>query len=139
MISINTNYGSMYAAKSASSAQARMNAAMERLSSGLRINSAKDDAAGQGIVARLSAELKSLNMASRNAADAQAMIDTAEGAHQEVHNMLLRMREIAVQAANGTLETADRKALDNTLKNLLNQFIEKYSKKNKFIKIIEYA
>ena len=54
-------------------------------------------------------------MASRNASDAQAMIDTAEAAHQEVHNMLLRMREIAVQAANGTLDTADRKALDEEM------------------------
>ena len=115
MISINTNYGSMYAAKSASSAQARMNVAMERLSSGLRINSAKDDAAGQGIAVRLTAEVKGLEMASRNAADAQAMVDTAEGAHQEVHSMLLRMREIAVQAVNGTLNNADRTALNTEM------------------------
>ena len=115
MISINTNYGSMYAAKSASSAQARMNVAVERLSSGLRINSAKDDAAGQGIAVRLTAEVKGLEMASRNAADAQAMVDTAEGAHQEVHSMLLRMREIAVQAVNGTLNNADRTALNTEM------------------------
>ena len=112
MISINTNYGSLFATKSAGAAQKTMNTAMERLSSGLRINNAKDDAAGQGIATRLSAEIKSIEMASRNAADAQAMIDTADGAHQEVHNMLLRMREIAVQAANGTLSTADRTALN---------------------------
>ena len=112
MISINTNYGSMYASKSASAAQNTMNVSMERLSSGLRINSAKDDAAGQGIAMRLSAEIMGLDMASRNASDAQSMIDTAESAHQEVHNMLLRMREIAVQAANGTLSTADRTALN---------------------------
>ena len=89
-----------------------MNSAMERLSSGLRINNAKDDAAGQGIATRLTAAGMSLNMASRNASDAQAMIDTAEAAHQEVHNMLLRMREIAVQAANGTLGDSDRTALN---------------------------
>ena len=112
MLNINTNYGAAFAAKAAKSTNNALNTSFERLSSWARINFAKDDAAGQGIVARLSAELKSLNMASRNAADAQAMIDTADGAHQEVHNMLLRMREIAVQAANGTLETADRKALD---------------------------
>ena len=112
MISINTNYGSMYASKSASAAQKTMNVSMERLSSGLRINSAKDDAAGQGIATRLSAEIMGLDMASRNASDAQAMIDTAESAHQEVHNMLLRMREIAVQAANDTLSAADRTALN---------------------------
>ena len=81
---------------------------------GSRINFAKDDAAGQGIHSRLSAELK-FKMASRNASDAQAMIDTADGAHQEVHNMLLRMREIAVQAANGTLSTSDRTALDEEI------------------------
>ena len=112
MISINTNYGSLFASKSAGAAQKTMNTAMERLSSGLRINNAKDDAAGQGIAVRLSAEIQSLGVASRNASDAQAMIDTADGAHQEVHNMLLRMREIAVQAANGTLNDADRTALN---------------------------
>ena len=112
MISINTNYGSLFASKAAGAAQKTMNSAMERLSSGLRINNAKDDAAGQGIATRLSAELVSLKMASRNASNAQSMIDTAEAAHQEVHNMLVRMREIAVQAANGTLSTADRTALN---------------------------
>ena len=112
MISINTNYGSLFASKSAGAAQKSMNTAMERLSSGLRINNAKDDAAGQGIATRLSADLMGLEMASRNASDAQSMIDTAEAAHQEVHNMLLRMREIAVQAANGTLSDADRTALN---------------------------
>ena len=115
MISINTNYGSLFASKSAGAAQKTMNSAMERLSSGLRINNAKDDAAGQGIATRLSAELVSLKMASRNAADAQAMIDTADSAHQEVHNMLLRMREIAVQAANGTFGDADRSALNEEI------------------------
>ena len=115
MISINTNYGSLFASKSAGAAQKTMNSAMEKLSSGLRINNAKDDAAGQGIATRLSAQISSLHMASRNAADAQAMIDTAEAAHQEVQSMLLRMREIAVQSANGTLDTADRKALDEEI------------------------
>ena len=115
MISINTNYGSLFAAKSASASQVDMNRAMERLSSGLRINSAKDDAAGQGIAVRLSGEIKGLEMASRNASDAQAMIDTAESAHREVHSMLLRMREIAVQAVNGTLNGADRTALNTEM------------------------
>ena len=115
MLNINTNYGAAFAAKAAKSTNSALNTSFERLSSGSRINFAKDDAAGQGIVARLSAELKSINMASRNAADAQAMIDTADGAHQEVHNMLLRMREIAVQAANGSLDGADRKALDEEI------------------------
>ena len=112
MISINTNYGSLFASKAAGAAQKTMNSAMERLSSGLRINNAKDDAAGQGIATRITAQVQGLEMASRNAADAQAMIDTAEAAHQEVHNMLLRMREIAVQAANDTLGDSDRTALN---------------------------
>ena len=112
MISINTNYGSLFASKAAGAAQKTMNSAMERLSSGLRINNAKDDAAGQGIATRITAQVQGLQMASRNASDAQSMIDTAEAAHQEVHNMLLRMREIAVQAANDTLGDSDRTALD---------------------------
>jgi len=102
----------MFASKAAGAAQKTMNSAMEKLSSGMRINNAKDDAAGQGIATRLTAEITSLNMASRNASDAQAMIDTAEAAHQEVHAILLRMREIAVQASNGTLSDSDRTALD---------------------------
>ena len=115
MISINTNYGSLFASKAAGAAQKTMNSAMERLSSGLRINNAKDDAAGQGIATRITAQVQGLNMASRNASDAQSMIDTAEAAHQEVHNMLLRMREIAVQAANDTLGDSDRTALNLSL------------------------
>ena len=83
MISINTNYGSLCTLPSqVSASQVDMNRAMERLSSGL-INSAKDDQQGQGIATRLSAEIKALDMASSNASDAQAMIDTAEAAHQE--------------------------------------------------------
>ena len=112
MLNINTNYGAAFAAKAAKSTNNDLNTAFERLSSGSRINFAKDDAAGQGISMRLAAEITSLDMASRNASDAQSMIDTADGAYQEVHSMLLRMREIAVQASNGTLSDADRTALD---------------------------
>ena len=108
MISINTNYGGLYAAKAAQSSQGLVDQAMERLSTGKRINYAKDDAAGQAISTRLSAEIQGLAMASRNAADAQSLIDTAEGGMQETHNVLLRMRELAVQSANGTLTDADR-------------------------------
>ena len=111
MISISTNYGSMFASKAAGAAQ-KYEQRNGKLSSGMRINNAKDDAAGQGIATRLTAEIMSLNMASRNASDAQAMIDTAEAAHQEVHAILLRMREIAVQASNGTLSDSDRTALN---------------------------
>ena len=112
MISINTNYGGLYASKAASESQRTLDTAMERLSTGMRINYAKDDAAGQAISTRLTAEVQGLEMASRNAADAQSMIDTADGALGETHNLLLRMRELAVQSANGTMIQSDRDALD---------------------------
>jgi flagellin len=108
MISINTNYGGIFAAKASSQSQATVDSAMERLSTGKRINFAKDDAAGQAIATRLTAEVDGLAMASRNAADAQSMLDTAEGALSETHTILLRMRELAVQSANGTLTNNDR-------------------------------
>jgi flagellin len=108
MISINTNYGGIFAAKASSQSQATVDQAMERLSTGKRINFAKDDAAGQAIATRLNAEVQGLQMASRNAADAQSMLDTAEGALSETHTILLRMRELAVQSANGTLTDNDR-------------------------------
>ena len=108
MISINTNYGGIFAAKASSQSQASVDSAMEKLSTGKRINFAKDDSAGQAIATRLNAEIDGLSMASRNAADAQSMLDTAEGAMVETHALLLRMRELAVQSANGTLTDADR-------------------------------
>ena len=111
MISINTNYGGLFAAKAAKSSQGLVDTAMERLSTGKRINYAKDDAAGQAIAVRLTAEIQGLAMASRNAADGQSLLDTAEGALQETTSLLLRMRELAVQSANGTLATSDRTAL----------------------------
>ena len=111
MISINTNYGGLYSAKAAQQSQSSVDQAMERLSTGKRINYAKDDAAGQAIATRLTAEIQGLSMASRNAADGQSMLDTADGALKETHNLLLRMRELAVQSANGTLQTSDRTAL----------------------------
>ena len=108
MLNINTNYAASFASNAAKSSSQGLNSAMEKLSTGMRINYAKDDAAGQAISTRLSAEVQGLQMASRNAADAQSMIDTAEGALQETHNVLLRMRELAVQSANGTLTDGDR-------------------------------
>jgi flagellin len=119
MISINTNYGGLFASKAAGQSQKTLDTAMERLSSGLRINYAKDDAAGQAISTRLTAEVQGLKMASRNAADAQSLIDTAEGALQESHSILLRMRELAVQASNGTLNDDDRSALNAEMGQLI--------------------
>jgi flagellin len=119
MISINTNYGGLFASKAASQSQKTLDTAMERLSSGMRINYAKDDAAGQAISTRLTAEVQGLQMASRNAADAQSMIDTAEGGLQETHNLLLRMRELAVQSANGTMSNDDLAATDAEYQQLI--------------------
>ncbi|MGB1970734.1 MAG: flagellin FliC, partial [Paracoccaceae bacterium] len=90
----------------ASSVNKEMEISMERLSTGKRINSASDDAAGVAIASRLTSEIRGTNQAIRNAMDGQALIDTAEGAHEEVTNILQRMREIAVQAANDTNSTA---------------------------------
>ena len=112
MISINTNYGGLFASKAASQSQRILDTAMERLSTGKRINYATDDAAGQAIAVRLEAEIQGIAMASRNVADAQSLMDTADGALAETHNILLRMRELAVQASNGTLNSDDNAALD---------------------------
>jgi flagellin len=112
MLNINTNYAASFASKAASSAQRGLDSAMEKLSSGSRINYAKDDAAGQAIATRITAEVQGLKMASRNASDAQSLIDTADSALGETTNLLLRMRELAVQSANGTMSGDDRTALN---------------------------
>ena len=111
MISINTNYGGLFAAKAAQDSQRLIDDAMTKLSTGKRINASKDDSAGQAIAMRLEGEIRGLAIASRNASDGQALIDTAEGALRETHNVLIRMRELAVQAQNGTLQTTDKTAL----------------------------
>jgi len=90
----------------------QMSTAMERLSTGLRINSAKDDAAGLAISSRMKAVVSGLTMASKNANDAISMLEVAEGATLEISNMLIRMRELAVQSASGTYSDSDRDALD---------------------------
>ncbi len=108
MLSVNSNYSSQFAANASRNTQNLMDKSVERLSTGMRINSAKDDAAGLAITMRLNAEIQGLAMASRNAADGQSLLDTAEGALQEVTSLLLRMRELAVQASNGTLAQVDR-------------------------------
>jgi len=110
-LSIGTNDGAMRASQAASIAARGMEVSMERLSTGKRINSASDDAAGVAISSRLSAEVRGTNQSVRNALDGQALIATAEGAHKEIENVLQRMREIAVQAANDTNNTQDRKNL----------------------------
>ena len=113
MLSINTNVGALKAADAAYSVNKSMETSMQRLSSGKRINSAVDDAAGLQISQRMTAEIRGFNQAARNAADAQSMLATMEGAIAEQHNILQRLREIGVQAASDTNNGADRDALQS--------------------------
>jgi flagellin len=107
-LSVGTNTGALMAQAAASSVSKSMEQSMERLATGRRINSAADDAAGVAIASRLTSEIKGTNQAIRNAMDGQAMLDTAEGAHIEIENILQRMRELAVQAGNDTNSAQDR-------------------------------
>ncbi len=108
---INTNVQSLIAQQSLSTNARSLSKAMEQLSTGKRINSAADDAAGLAISNKMTAQIRGLNQAVRNANDGISMLQTAEGATQEITNMLQRMRELAVQAANGTYSSADTSAL----------------------------
>ena len=121
MTVINTNTASMIARDAIHRNERSMSTAMERLSTGFRINSAKDDAAGLAISDRMSAQVSGLNMAVRNANDAISLLQTADGATQEISNMLSRMRELAVQAASGTYTTTDQAALDLEFGELMNE------------------
>ena len=131
MLNINTNYAASFASNAAKTASQGLDSAMEKLSTGSRINYAKDDAAGQAIATRLNAEIGGLAMASRNAADAQSMLDTADSAMGETHSVLLRMRELAVQSANGTLTDNDRAHTDAEFKQLQAE-IDRISANTKF-------
>jgi len=108
MTTINTNIGAIAAQANMAKVTDDFNAAMTRLSSGLRINAAKDDAAGMAIAEKMTAQVMGINQAIRNASDGKNMLDTTESAHVEVSNMLQRMRELAVQSANDTNTGSDR-------------------------------
>ena len=118
MLSINTNIGALNSSQSSYSVNKSMEESMARLSSGKRINSGADDAAGLFITKRMAGEIQGLNQAVRNAADAQAFLATSEGALEEVHTLLLRMRELAVQGGNGTYTAQDRQALKTEITDL---------------------
>jgi flagellin len=109
---INTNVMSLTAQRNLNASQNDLSTAIQRLSSGLRINSAKDDAAGLAIATRMTSQINGLNQAVRNANDGISMAQTTESALGEVTNNLQRIRELAVESANGTYSTADRAALD---------------------------
>ncbi|MFL1455712.1 flagellin [Marinobacter sp. GN3S48] len=111
-LGINTNIASINAQNQLGKSQSLSDQALQRLSSGLRINSAKDDAAGLAISSRFDAQVRGLTVAQRNANDGISMMQTAEGALNEVVNNLQRMRELSVQAANGSNSASDLDALD---------------------------
>jgi len=117
-LTVATNSGALMAQAAASSVNKSMEGSMERLATGKRINSAADDAAGVAIASRLTSEIRGTNQAIRNAMDGQALIDTAEGAHKEVENILQRMRELAVQASNDTNNATDRTNLQAEMSQL---------------------
>ncbi len=115
---INTNVASLNAQRNLGKTQQKLAQALQRLSSGLRINSAKDDAAGLAISDRMTSQIRGLNQAARNANDGISLSQTAEGALQETTNMLQRMRELAVQSANDTNTAEDRASLDAEFQSL---------------------
>ena len=120
-ISIATNTSALDAAAAAASVSTSLQTSMERLSTGKRINAASDDAAGVAIASRLTAEINGTKQAIRNALDGRTLIDTVEGAHKEVENILQRMREIALQNANDTNNSDDRFNLGKEMDALVNE------------------
>ena len=128
---VNTNMFSLNAQKNLAVHGEKLGGSFAKLSSGLRIVTAADDAAGLGISERMRGQVRSLNMASRNAQDGVSLVQTAEGALGEVSGNLIRMRELAVEAANGTLNLADRASLDSEFQ-ALNDEIERVADQTEF-------
>ena len=120
-LQINTNIQALNAQRNLSMTTARMGKTLEKLSSGLRINRAADDAAGLAISERLRSQIRGLSQANRNAQDAISMIQTAEGALAETHSILHRVRELAIQAGNSTLSADDRTAIGEEILALRNE------------------
>ena len=121
MSSVNTNINSAVAQNALSRNERSMDTAMTRLSTGQRINEAQDDAAGLAISSRMTAQIRGLEAGVKNAGDAISMISVADGALVEVGNMLQRMRELTIQAGNGTITTADRSYLNSEYQNLITE------------------
>ena len=120
-LTIGTNVASLQASAAASSVNRDLETSMARLSTGKRINSAADDAAGVAIASRLSSEIRGTDQAIRNALDGQALIDTAEGGHKEIEEILQRMREVSIQAANDTNSSQDRGNLQAEMDALISE------------------
>jgi len=118
---INTNIASLNAQRNLNTSQSALATSLQRLSSGLRINSAKDDAAGLAIADRMTSQIRGLNQAARNANDGVSLAQTAEGALQETGNILQRMRELAIQSSNATNSASDRKSLQSEANQLMSE------------------
>lgn len=131
MASINTNIMSLVTQNNLNKSQSSLGTAIERLSSGLRINSAKDDAAGQAIANRMTAQIKGLTQAARNANDGISLTQTAEGNLNEINNNLQRVRELAVQAASDTNGSTDRTSIYTEMKQRLDE-IDRVAKSASF-------
>jgi len=130
-LGINTNVASLNAQNQLNSSQKLNDQALERLSSGLRINSAKDDAAGLAISTRFSSQISGLNIAQRNANDGISLAQTAEGALEETTNILQRIRDLSVQSANSTNSASDRSALQGEV-NQLKQEVDRIASSTQF-------
>ncbi|HBW63029.1 flagellin [Comamonas kerstersii] len=130
-MTINTNVVSINAQRNLSLSGSQLGTAMQRLSSGLRVNSAKDDAAGLAIAERMNAQSRGLSVAARNANDGISLAQTAEGALGKVGDMLQRMRELAVQASNATNSKTDREALQAEVSQLISE-IDRVAKTSEF-------
>ncbi|MBF0215040.1 MAG: flagellin FliC [Magnetococcales bacterium] len=120
-LNINTNVAALNAQRKLEGTTKALSTTFQRLSSGLRINGAKDDSAGLAIATRMTAQIRGINQAARNANDAISMSQVAEGALDETTNALQRIRELAVQAANDTLVSADRAAIQKEIDQLLSE------------------
>ena len=128
---INTNINSLNAQRNLGTSQSSLATSMQRLSSGLRVNSAKDDAAGLAISERMNTQVRGLTVGARNSNDGISLAQTAEGALGKVGDMLQRMRELAVQAGNATNSVADRKALQSEVKQLADE-VDRVAKQTTF-------
>jgi flagellin len=137
-ITANTNISSIAASRALNESRTDLTQAMERLSSGKRINSSRDDAAGQTVVSRMRAQITSLNQAIRNANDGLSMVQTYEGAADEIEDMLIRMRELATLVQNGTYTTADGANADLEYKQLKAE-IDRVQSKTKFNGTLDIA
>src|SRR5581483_1217268 len=119
MVKINTNMQALLAERNLGVVQDDLSVATQRLSSGLRINVAKDDPAGITISEKLRSQIRAIDQASRNAQDGVSLVQTAEGALDGIHQALQRMRELCVQAANGTINQEERNAISGEINHLV--------------------